>query len=175
VAKDVSFEGDGKPILEATLDSKKGQQKFDLPVPATFRELRITVQSTYPGENVWVSIGEIEGFDGSGKNVLLSPPRYEPRARPEDTLREYEEIKAADPSRPVFVTLTGNFHPHFQKWTDAERAALYPEYIKATDVVGYDVYPIYGWNKPEWIHLVHDATKLLAEKSAPRPVYAWIE
>jgi hypothetical protein len=175
VAKDVRFEGDGKPILKATLESKKGQQKFDLAAPATFRELKITVQSTHPGENVWGSIGEIEGFDGSGKNVLLSPPRYEPRAWPEDTLREYEEIKAADPSRPVFMTLTGHFHPHFQKWTDAQRAALYPQYIKATDVVGYDIYPIYGWNKPEWIHLVHDATRLLVEKAGPRPVYAWIE
>ncbi len=73
------------------------------------------------------------------------------------------------------MTLTGNFHPHFGKWTEAQRAELYPAYIQATDVVGYDIYPIYGWNKPEWLHLVHDATEMLVTHAGSRPVYAWIE
>ena len=135
----------------------------------------MAVHSSYPGEQVWGSIGEIEGFDAAGKNVLLAPPRYEPRARPAETLKEYQAIKAADPTRPVFMTLTGHFHPHFQQWTAEQRTSLYPEYIQATDVVGYDIYPIYGWNKPEWIYLVHDATGLLSEQAGSRPVYAWIE
>ena len=175
VAKEVSFEADGKEILRATLEAKKGQQKFPLAKPATFKELKLTVLSTYPGEQAWGSIGEIEGFDAAGKNVLLAPPRYEPRAMPAKTLKEYRAIKAADPTRPVFMTLTGHFHPHFKQWSDQQRASLYPEYIQATDVVGYDIYPIYGWNKPEWMYLVYDATQLLAEKAGPRPVYAWIE
>jgi len=175
VAKDVSFEGDGKEILRATLENQKGRQKLALTKPATFTELTMTVHSTHPGENAWGSIGEIEGFDSEGKNVLLSPPRHEPRAWPPETHEKYQAIKAADPTRPVFMTLTGHFHPHFQKWTDVQRRELYPEYIRAADVVGYDIYPIYGWNKPEWIYLVYDATKLLSEHADPRPVYAWIE
>ena len=175
VAKEVAFEGDGEEILRATLQSKKGQQKLSLAKPATFADLTVTVRSTFPGEQVWGSIGEIEGFDAAGRNVLLSPPRYEPRAWPEDTLKKYQAIKAADAARPVFMTLTGYFHPHFGKWTDAQRDGMYPQYVEAADVVGYDIYPIYGWNKPEWIHLVHDATRLLVEKAGPRPVYAWIE
>lgn len=175
VAKDVSFEGDGRQILKATLEAKKGQQKFPLAQPATFKELKMTVHSTFPGENVWGSIGEIEGFDAKGENVLLSPPRYEPRALPEVTLEKYRAIKAADSSRPVLMTLTGHFHPHFQQWSDQQRDSLYPAYIKAADVVGYDIYPIYGWNKPEWIHLIHSGTKRLVELAGKRPVYAWIE
>lgn len=175
VAKEVSFEAGGQEILRATLESKKGQQKFRLAKPATFQELKLTVLSTYPGEQTWGSIGEIEGFDADGKNVLLSPPRYEPRASPAQTLEEYRAIKAADPTKPVFMTLTGHFHPHFKHWSDQQRTSLYPEYLEATDVVGYDIYPIYGWNKPEWIHLVYDATRLLAEKAGSKPVYAWIE
>jgi hypothetical protein len=175
VAKDVAFEGDGKEILKTTLESKKGQQKFDLAKAATFRELTLKVHSIDPGDVVWGSIGEIEAFDAAGKNALLSPPRYEPRAQPSETLEKYKRVKAADPSRPMFLTVTGNFHPHFKKWTDVQRRSLYPEYVKATDVVGYDIYPIYGWNKPEWIHLVSEATGLLVNHADQRPVYAWIE
>lgn len=175
VAKEVSFEAEGREILRATLESRKGQQKFRLAKPATFKELKLTVLSTYPGKQEWGSIGEIEGFDAAGKNLLLAPPRYEPRTVPAKTLAEYRAIKAADPTRPVFMTLTGHFHPHFKQWSDEQRENLYPQYIRATDVVGYDIYPIYGWNKPEWLYLVHDATRVLAEKADPRPVYAWIE
>lgn len=175
VAKEVAFEGDGKPLVTATLEAKKGQQGLPLAAPATFRELKLTVRSTYSGQNVWGSLSEVEGFDAAGRNVLLSPPRHEPRAEPEAVLAKYREIKAADSERPVFMTVTGNFHPHFDKWTDAQRDSLYADYFQAADVVGYDIYPIYGWNKPEWIHLVHEATDLLAKQSGRRPLYAWIE
>ena len=175
VARQVSFAADGREVLKVELANKAGQQKFPLPKPVTFRELTFTVHSIYPGQNEWGSVGEIEAFDAQGKNVLLSPPRLEPRAMPERVMEQYRKIKAGDPSRPVFMTLTGYFHPHFGKWTDQQRQGLYPQYIKATDVVGYDIYPIYGWNKPEWIHLVYEATGQLAEMAGNRPVYAWIE
>ena len=175
VAKEVAFQAAGREILRATLENKRGRQKFPLEKPATFDALEMTVLSTYPGKNLWGSISEIEGVDAQGENLLLSPLRYEPRAEPAKTLAAYEAIQRGDPARPVFLTLTGNFHPHFGKWTDAQRTGLYPQYIRAADVGGYDSYPIYGWNKPEWIHLVYEATRLLAEQAGPRPVYAWIE
>ncbi|HIQ22566.1 MAG TPA: hypothetical protein EYH34_15180 [Planctomycetes bacterium] len=175
VAKDVVFRGDDRVILEATLKAEKGRQELRLPRPSTFRELSLTVRSVYPGRHVWGSIGEIEGLDADGRNLLVCPPRYAPRADPEKTLAVYRRIKSQDASRPVFMTLTGNFHPHFQKWSDAQRKQLYPRYIEAADVVGYDIYPIYGWNKPEWIHLVYEATERLSRLAGPRPVYAWIE
>ena len=172
--KEVSFETGGAEIFKATLAAKPGRQKFDLPKPATFQELKLKVLSVTPGEQVWGSLGEIEGFDKDGNNVLLCPPRQVPRATPEQTMKKYKDMKAADPSRPVFLTLTGHFHPIFKKWNDEQRK-MYPQYVRATDVVGYDIYPIYGWNKPEWIYLVHDATDLLVRLADGRPVYAWIE
>lgn len=174
IAREVVFEADGAQVLKATLENKRGEQRFPLPKPATFKELAFKVVSTYPGDNVWGSIAEIEGFDKEGKNVLLSPPRQVPRATPAETLEKYKVMKAADPTRPVFLTLTGNFHPFFKRIPEELRAA-YPDYTKATDVVGYDIYPIYGWNKPEWIHLVQEATDLLAKMAPGKPVYAWIE
>jgi hypothetical protein len=173
--KEVVFAGDGRELLVATLRPERGPQKLPLDGPATFRELTMTVRSVYPGDNAWGSLSEIEAFDAEGNNVLLAPPRNEPRARPEASLAEYRKIREADCTRPLFMTLTGNFHPHFKKWTDPQREALYPEYIRATDVVGYDIYPIYGWNRPDWLHLVQEATALLTEAAGPRPVYAWIE
>ena len=174
VAKEVRFEGDGKEILRASPAAKKGRQKFDLAGTATFSELKMTVTATVPAKNAWGSLAEIEGFDKNAKNVLLSPPRNVPRTAPEETARQYKAIKAADASRPVFMTFTGHFHPFFKKYTDAERR-IYPRYIRAADVVGYDIYPIYGWNKPQWIHLVHEGTRRLVELAGDKPVYAWIE
>jgi hypothetical protein len=174
VMKEVVFEGDGAEILKATVENKKGEQKFALPKPATFKELTMKVVSTYPGDQEWGSLGEIEGFDKEGKNVLLSPPRTVPRATPAETLEKYKAMEAADPSRPVFLTFTGNFHPFFKSIPEELRRA-YPDYVKAADVVGYDIYPIYGWNKPEWIHLVQEATDLLVKMAGDKPVYAWIE
>jgi hypothetical protein len=174
VMKEVVFEADGAEILKATVENKKGEQKFPLPKPATFKELTMKVVSTYPGDNVWGSLGEIEGSDREGKNVLLSPPRTVPRATPAETLAKYKAMKAADPTRPVFMTLTGNFHPFFKRIPEELRRA-YPDYVPAADVIGYDIYPIYGWNKPEWLHLVQEGTDLLVKMAGGKPVYAWIE
>lgn len=158
-----------------SLEPKRGKQVFDLASPVTGQNWQFKVTKVKPGDQVWGSISEIAGYNADGKNVFLSPPRWVPRATPERTMEEYQRIRLADPSRPVFMTFTGYFHPHFGKWSDQERQSLYPAYIRATDVVGFDIYPIYGWNKPEWIHLVYEATAQLTELAGQRPVYAWIE
>lgn len=174
VAHEIAFEANRKEFLRATVAPKRGQQKFDLPHPVTFTQLTLRILSVNPAKNTWGSLGEIEGFDEDGRNVLLSPPRTVPRSSPAEVLHQYRVIKKSDSSRPVFVTLTGHFHPFFNKY-NADRMKMYPEYVKATDVVGFDIYPIYGWNKPEWMHLVHEGTERLVEMAGARPVYAWIE
>jgi hypothetical protein len=171
---EVAFEAGGRELLKARLTGQRGVQKFSLPEPATFQELSLRVLSVAPGEQDWGSLGEIEGYDREGKNVLLCRPRQAPRAMPEVTMRKYRTVKDGDSSRPLFMTLTGHFHPFFKEYTEAQRA-WYPQYIEAADVVGYDIYPIYGWNKPEWLHLVHEATEKLVQLAGTRPVYAWIE
>ncbi len=175
VAKDVSFMGDGTEIARKSLENKKDRQQISLATPVRFKELCCKVHSTYPDEQVWGSIGEIEGFDKDGNNVLFCPAQQVPRKWPPETLEQYRRLKAWDPSRPVFMTVTGYFLPLFKKWSEEELASLYPQYVAAADVVGYDIYPIYGWNKPEWVHLVHDGTAALCELAGNKPVYAWIE
>ena len=175
-AKEAAFLADGKEVLRCTLAAKKGRQAFDLPAPATFRKLTFRVLAVEKGKNDWGSISEIEGFDAAGKNVLLSAPYSVPRMAPEQLATEYARIKQADKSRPVFVTFTAYFMDEFGKFDEAERKRLYPAYVKGGDVVGFDVYPIYGWNKPEWIDYVAKGTGRLVDLAGPkRPVYAWIE
>jgi hypothetical protein len=174
--REISFAADGNEILKAALQPKRGRQSFELSKPATFKELRLKVLSIVPGKQEWGSISEIEAFDETGKNLLLSPPHWVTRSTPQRTLEEYRQIRESDPSRPVFMTLTSGFHPQFAKWPEEKRLPMYADFIKSADVIGYDIYPIYGWNKPEWIHLVHDCTQMLAEMAGPdRPVYGWIE
>ncbi len=175
VAKEIAFLAGCEEIARAKLEKKKSKQEIELAAPVRFSELTFRVESAYPGENVWGSISEIAGYDSDGENVLVSPPRNEPRTVASKVQEEYRRIKEVDSSRPIFMTLTGHFLPVFDKWSDEQRTALYPEYIKAADVVGYDIYPIYGWNKPEWLHLVHDGTEELRRLAGDRPVYAWIE
>ena len=74
VAKEVAFEGDGKPLLTATLEAKKGRQELPLPAPATFRELKLTVRSTYPGQNEWGSISESRALTRRARTATVAAP-----------------------------------------------------------------------------------------------------
>ncbi|MBD3292050.1 MAG: hypothetical protein GF393_03940 [Armatimonadia bacterium] len=175
VAREVGFVGDGEEIARAELVAKKGRQEIGLEEPVTLQTLTMRVESAYPGENVWGSVGEVEGFNAAGENMLLSPPREVPRQQPEETLSIYNAIKQAGAQRPVFMTLTARFADFSERWTDEQKQNLYPGYVQAADVVGFDVYPIYGWARPDWIDRVHDATQQLVKLAGDRPVYAWIE
>ncbi len=113
--------------------------------------------------------------DLAPRDLLKGDASKRVRQTPSTTQAYYGAIRQWDPSRPVFLTLTGDFLPFFGKFTDEDRALVYPDYVESSDVVGFDIYPIYGWNKPEWLYLVHDATKRLVQLAGARPVYAWIE
>jgi hypothetical protein len=176
VAKEIVFLADGDEILGATLENKRGLQKLELAKPATFKQLTFKVVSSYPGDNQWGSLGEIEGFDKLGKNVLPSPPRPVPRTLPEDVIRQYRQIKTVDPVRPVLVTFTGSFFEKASRYDEATRKVLYPEYVKGSDVAGFDIYPIFGSGYPSRLNWVADATEELVRIAGPqRPIYAWIE
>ena len=170
------FLADGDEILKTTLENKRGQQKLELAKPATFEKLTFKVISSRPGESQWGSLGEIEGFDKLGKNVLLSPPRLVPRTSPEDVTAQYRRIKTADAVRPVLVTFTGSFFEKASRYDEATRKTLFAEYVNGSDVAGFDIYPIYGSGYPSRLNWVADATEELVRIAGPRrPIYAWIE
>jgi hypothetical protein len=86
---------------------------------------------------------------------------------------EYDRNRSQDPFHLNFLTVTANF---FSKQNPTGDKTKYRQYAAATDVIGYDYYPIYGWCRPDRISWVADATRELATIYAPtKPVYAWIE
>ncbi len=164
---------DGRPVATATLKKRTGPQDIALAAPVTFSSLTLRVKAIYDGEGIEGYGMELAGLGANGENVLATPVRREPRTTPEALMAVYRRIREADTTRPVFVTFTSAFtkadsrSKGFRSW--------YPRYMQAANVVGFDFYPIYGWNKPEWITRVADATGELVELAGERPVYAWIE
>lgn len=176
---EVAFLGDGKELLKTAVEEKAGLQKFTLPAPATFRAFEVRVTTVRKGEKVWGLINEVEALDASGVNVVKSVPKGKVRRSPSESLAKYREMKAADPSRPVFLTLTSRFLERYEQWHKVpvdEMRAMYPQWAQATDVLGTDIYPLYGFGKPEWLLDNVAAVKRMRELAGPdKPLFVWIE
>jgi hypothetical protein len=176
--RDISFAADGKPLIRVSLQNTPEQlQRFPLPRPATVTELTVKVSATYPTKEPWGFISELQGYDARGANVFLSPVRKEPQRSPAETAAQYKALKAVD-KRPVLTTFTAYFihDESMSPWNKAKADALYPAYLKATDVAGFDVYPIYGYNMPEKLDWVGQGMRQLRAYAGPRmPLYQWIE
>lgn len=96
---------------------------------------------------------------------------------PAAILAEYQAIKAADPAHPTLLTLTSGFFSEMDPpdWMGGDRSR-YHDYAAATDAVGFDLYPVYGWCRPDWLYRVGAAQEELAATYAPdRATYQWIE
>ncbi len=92
------------------------------------------------------------------------------RRTPAEVLAGYHRIREADPSRPVFLNFTVHFSKHFEFSrfrTEAERA-IYNDFVKAADVVGFDIYPLYQRNRPDKLTWVADGVSDLRAIAGPR-------
>ncbi|MBN2582858.1 MAG: beta-galactosidase [Planctomycetes bacterium] len=69
---------------------------------------------------------------------------YGPPVPPKWIIRDYEEIRRRDPSRPVMVNLGCGvaWEGFVGRGERTGKLEDYPEYIKGCDVVSYDVYPV---------------------------------
>ncbi|NMC68822.1 MAG: hypothetical protein GYA57_02000 [Myxococcales bacterium] len=96
---------------------------------------------------------------------------------PATLLAEREAIRAADPNHVTFLTLTAGFYSEFDPpdWMGGSRSRYF-DYPDATDMVGFDIYPVYGWCRPDWLYRVVAAQRELGETYAPgKATYQWIE
>jgi hypothetical protein len=96
---------------------------------------------------------------------------------PERILEQYESIKAQDDAHVTLLTVTSGFFSEMDPpdWMNGDRGR-YHAYADATDAVGFDLYPVYGWCRPDWLYRVGAAQEELITQYAPdRSTYQWIE
>jgi len=105
--------------------------------------------------------------------------KNQPRTAPEAVVERYKKIRAADDTRPVFQNLTSAFMeagPGSEKRTPADRQVYYGAVVEGADILGFDIYPIYGWNRDDRLDWVADGVRDLLRYAGPRrPVFAFIE
>jgi hypothetical protein len=102
-------------------------------------------------------------------------PDAKPRQSPDDVVAECAKIHEGKPKRLIFMTFTAGFRkpsagPRLEAWE-----TLYPIYIKGADVLGFDIYPIYGSGTASRLNAVGSGVAELTKLEGKRPVYTWIE
>jgi glycosyl hydrolase family 42 (putative beta-galactosidase) len=98
---------------------------------------------------------------------------------PQKMLESYAAMKRAATTRIVAL----DFSPEFmadkdvaKEFSDEQKRKVYPEYAKAADLVTYNVYPIWGHNRPEKIDWVAEAAAELRQLVGhDKPFFAMIE
>lgn len=114
-----------------------------------------------------------------GDEPDLGFDKGQPRKSAEEVVEAYRRIRARDDTRPVFQNLTSAFMssgPGSEKRTREERKAYYGVLAGGADLFGFDIYPIYGWNKDDQLIWVADGVRDLREVAGPqKPVIAFIE
>jgi hypothetical protein len=101
---------------------------------------------------------------------------YGPCVPPSEIVSRYRAIKAADPTRPVYLNLGQGVINDKYKGRGSECAGhleQYAEYIQGTDIVSYDVYPVNN-NMPLW-YTGAGVERLRKWANYKKPVWNWIE
>jgi len=105
---------------------------------------------------------------------------YGPCVPPARIIAAYARLRAADPTRPVLLNL-GEGVANDQWIGRGSGASLsdYPQYVKGTDLVSFDVYPIAGLGKPDgenylW-YVAKGVTRLVGWTAGRQTVWNYIE
>ncbi|MFN0153530.1 MAG: hypothetical protein ACKVUT_04050 [Gaiella sp.] len=77
------------------------------------------------------------------------------------------------PMRPVFLTLTNHFYSGAAPLPEGR--GMVPGLIAASDVVGFDLYPLQEWCRPERIGEVFESQQELVALAPGKPTFQWIE
>jgi hypothetical protein len=96
---------------------------------------------------------------------------------PSTVLSNYRNLKSTRPGDLLWLTVTAKFFSRFDApdWMMGNKQH-YKEYALATDVYGYDHYPVYGWCRPDWIQDIADSEKeFVTQYAGGKPTFQWIE
>jgi hypothetical protein len=100
---------------------------------------------------------------------------YGPCVEPSKMVAEYKQLKAADPSRPVYVNFgQGVANTSYIGRGEAcyGKTSMYPEYAQGADIVSFDVYPV---NDGYPLSIVATGVDNLRAWAGNKPLFAFIE
>jgi len=114
-------------------------------------------------------------FDDEPDMPRAKGAEAQPKKSPDYVTTKSDSIRKANPDRLLFMTFTGHFTIEQSTYSEEVRKALYPQYVRHADVVGFDIYPIYGSGYASHLDWVGKGVSQLCDLAGPKPVYAWIE
>jgi hypothetical protein len=86
----------------------------------------------------WMHNDEPDNAQSLGRGKGYGPP-----VSPEEVLRRYEKMRAADPTRPVLLNLGQGvaWDNYIGRGVRRNHPEDYPEYLKGCDIASFDIYP----------------------------------
>jgi hypothetical protein len=121
------------------------------PTPAQLAELEkagmpvICDQSRTGLENIGNPIiaAWMHGDEPDNAQSLATGKGYGPPILPERILKDYQRLRAADPSRPVLLNLGQGvaWDNYIGRGVRRNHPEDYPEYLKGCDIASFDIYP----------------------------------
>jgi hypothetical protein len=117
-------------------------------------------------------------------NAQWNGAGYDPCVEPDAVMRRYQAMKTADPTRPVWLNLGQGVAWDFDRpyvgrgSACARRWDHYPEYVKAADIVSFDIYPItspYDHIRGDLSRVAVGVERLVEWTGGAKPVWNVIE
>jgi len=96
-------------------------------------------------ERHWKDVSRIkEAWPDAPEKTFEEWGKWGPPIPPKFTQKSYAKVKAADPSRPVFLNLgQGVAYDNYKgRGIRSRHLEDYPEYIKGCDIASFDIYPV---------------------------------
>ncbi len=89
-------------------------------------------------------IGWMHGDEPDNAQSLGPGKGYGPPVAPEKIVRDYQRIRAADPTRPVMLNLGQGvaYDNYIGRGVRRNRPEDYPEYVQGCDIASFDIYPV---------------------------------
>jgi hypothetical protein len=111
------------------------------------------------------------GYGGSGAGII----GWFQWDEPDGNNIPASSLPGAPPGAPSlsFLTLTNHFYSGAAALPWGR--AMYPSLIAKADVIGFDLYPLQEWCRPERMADVFYAQRELVQLSAGKPTFQWIE
>ncbi|MGA2983984.1 MAG: hypothetical protein ABSG32_09225 [Terriglobia bacterium] len=101
-----------------------------------------------------IIVGWMHGDEPDNLQEVTDPKTgkksYGPPVPPALVVREYQSLRAADPTRPVMLNLGQGVANDEWRGRGADATLdVYPDYIKGADIISFDVYPVTNIGKPD--------------------------